>query len=146
MHAHGVSTVVAVIPSMPVVWHEWLLALPSYRRTVSEVLELARTTGMFYAAKHNTLGLGLLAALSDGDLETARAWLRELEKDLPILGRGYRAWYHMFVVRETLLRGDLERAATHRPEMVRFSRECGWPMNDAATLLVSAQVHHARGE
>ena len=146
MRARDVSPVVAINASMAVVWHESLSALPSYRRTVSEVLELARTTGMFYASKQASLIAGLFAALSDGDLETAHAWLRDFEKDLPIFGTGFHAWYHMFVVREALLRGDLERAATRRPEMVRLSLACGWPMHYGAACLVSAQVLHERGE
>src|SRR5207247_1841645 len=112
----------------------------------SEVLELVRTTGMFYVSKQASLIAGLFAALSDGDLETARVWLRDFEKNLPIFGKGFHSWYHMFVVREALLRGDLERAVTHRPEMIRLSLAAGWPMHDAAAFLVSAQVLHERGE
>jgi DNA-binding SARP family transcriptional activator len=109
------------------------------------MLELAKTTGMFYAAKHGSLGGAIFGALSEGDIEAAEAWIKEMETELHLEGPGYHSWYHMFVVRAALLRGDLERATAHQPEMMRFSFAGGWHRNDAVAHLHSAELFHLRG-
>jgi LuxR family maltose regulon positive regulatory protein len=146
MHARESSPVVAVNASMTVVWYEAAKALPSYRRTVAEMLELAQTTGMFYTARHVALGGGLMAALSDGDLATAGSWLRELERDVHLLGPGFRYWHYWFIVWEALVRNDGARAASYQPEMLRLAQAAGRPADEAVAHLMSAQALHARGE
>ena len=146
LRARDSSPVVAVNASMTVVWYETAKALPSYRRTVTGMLELARTTGMFYTARHVVLSGGLVGALSDGDLATAGAWLRELERDVHLLGPGFRAWHHWFVVWEALIRKDVARAASYQPEMLRLAEADGRPVDEAVACLMSAQTLHARGE
>jgi hypothetical protein len=110
------------------------------------VLDLALSTGMFYAAKITLIAAGVFGALSDGDLETADAWTAEIKKDLPILGPGQLGWYYEFLVRAALTRGDVREAALHQPEMLRLGLAAGWCLNDAAVLLVSAQVNHLCGD
>ncbi len=146
MHARDSTPVVAVNASMTVVWYEAARALPSYRTTVAAMLELARTTGMFYTARHVALSGGLMAALSDGDVATATAWLRELERDVHLLGPGFRYWHSWFLVWEALIRRDVARAASHQPEMLRLARAAGRPGDEAVAHLMSAQTLHARGE
>jgi len=146
MRARDISPVIAVNASMTVAWYEAAKALPSYRRTVAEMLELARTTGMFYTARHVVLCGGLMGAISDGDLETAAPWLRELERDVHLLGQGFRYWHHWLVVWEALIRGDVERAANYQPEMLRLARAGGRPLDEAIAHLMSAQAFHARGD
>ena len=146
LRARDSSPVVAVNASMTVVWYETAKALPSYRRTVTGMLELARTTGMFYTARHVVLSGGLVGALSDGDLATAGAWLRELERDVHLLGPGFRAWHHWFVVWEALIRKDVARAASYQPEMLRLAQAAGRPVDEAVACLMSAQTLHALGE
>jgi hypothetical protein len=82
MRTRDVSPVMAVNASMTVAWYEALTVAPSYRDTVTRVLELAQATGIFYSARHVVLSAGLLGALSDGDLETTARWRAELERDV----------------------------------------------------------------
>jgi ATP/maltotriose-dependent transcriptional regulator MalT len=146
MHDRNVSPVVAVNARSTVAWYEGVVATGPYRRTVAEVLDLALSTGMFYAAKITLIAAGVFGALSDGDLETADAWTAEIKKDLPILGPGQLGWYYEFLVRAALTRGDVREAALHQPEMLRLGLAAGWCLNDAAVLLVSAQVNHLCGD
>ena len=146
MQARDSSPIMAVNASMTVVWYEAMMALPSYRQTVTRMLELAQTTGMFYTARHVILGGGLLGALSDGDLRTAASWLRELERDVHLLGPLFRFWHCWLIVWEALIRRDVARAASYQPEMLRLaSRDCG-PLDQVIAHLMSAQVLQARGD
>ena len=133
----NVSPVFAVNASGPVAWYEALMALPSYRRTVSDRLELTRSTGMFYSSRHLALMAGIVGALSDGDVEAAAPWLREIERDLGVLGPGFRAWHRWFVVWDALVRNDIVGAAGHQPEMVRLAREGGSPLDEAVACLMA---------
>ena len=86
------------------------MALPSYRHTVTRMLELAQTTAACSTRRaHVVLGGGLMGALSDGDLETAASWLRELERDVHLLGPMFRFWHHWLLVWEALIRRDRAR-------------------------------------
>jgi ATP/maltotriose-dependent transcriptional regulator MalT/DNA-binding SARP family transcriptional activator len=146
MAARDVAPVVALHASMTVALHEFVFALPSYRRTVTDMLELAWTAGIADAAKHVLLLVGLFSALSEGDMESVDRWLQETDRDLPDLGPGYRSWRHMAVVRAALIRGDLETASALRPEMLRLMLAAGSPWHGAVALLVSAEVLGLRGE
>jgi LuxR family transcriptional regulator, maltose regulon positive regulatory protein len=144
MRARDVSPIVAVNATMVVAWYEAATALPSYRRTVAQMLELAQTTGV-YSARHYALCGGLMGALSDGDLETAASWLQELERDVHRLGPMFRFWHHWFIVWDALIRCDVARATTHQPEMQRLALLEGCALDEAVAHLLSAQVLHARG-
>jgi len=86
-----------------------------------------------------------MGALSDGDLVTAAAWLKELGRDVHHLGPMFRFWYHWFIVWEALIRRDVARATTYQPEMLRLALEAGRALDEAVAHLLSAQVLHARG-
>ncbi len=144
MRARDVSPIAAVNATMVVAWYEAATALPSYRRTVAQVLELAQTTGV-YSARHYTLCGGLMGALSDGDLETSASWLQELERDVHRLGPMFRFWHHWFIVWDALIRCDVARATTYQPEMLRLALLEGCALDEAVAHLLSAQVLHARG-
>jgi LuxR family transcriptional regulator, maltose regulon positive regulatory protein len=145
MRARDVSPVAVVDASMVVAWYEAATALPSYRRTVAQVLEMAQTTGAFYTARHVALCGGLTGALSDGDLETSASWLRELERDIHRLGPMFRYWHHWIIVWEALIRRDVARAGTYQPEMLRLALLAGCALDEAVAHLLSAHVLHARG-
>ena len=138
--------------SGPVAWYEALMALPACRQTVSGMLDLGQSMGLFGPAGSRraqpaiALCAGLVATLSDGDVEAAAPWLRELERNLDFLGPGIRAWHRWLVVWDALLRGDVARAASHQPEMLRLAREAGRPMDEAVAHLLSASVMHARAQ
>jgi ATP/maltotriose-dependent transcriptional regulator MalT/DNA-binding SARP family transcriptional activator len=146
MHAHDVSPLMVVNAAMTVAWYEALTAAPSYRRTVAQILELAQNTGMFYTARHVVLAAGLLGALSDGDLEIAGSWLRELERDVHLLGPVFRFVHHCFIVWEALVRGDVTRAVSYLPEMLRLAALDGRPLDEAVAHLMSAEALDARGD
>jgi DNA-binding SARP family transcriptional activator len=146
MRARDVSPIVAVNASMTVALYEFAYLVPSYRQTVADMLALVRTTGMLHIAMHVTLSVGIRAALSDGDLETADIWIREMGIDLDSLGLGYRDWYYMFITRAALLRGDLDKAAALRPEMVRLCVAAGAPLGCVEAFLVSAEVLGCQGK
>jgi LuxR family transcriptional regulator, maltose regulon positive regulatory protein len=146
MRTVNVAPVIAVGASMTVVWHEWLSADSSYRDTVARILELTNSAGILHQTKFTTVSAGLFGALSDGDDETVEAWLRELERDLSAVGPSFRSWYHQFLMRAALLRGDVREADRHRPELLRLAREAGWAFDSAVALLLSAHVAHASGD
>ena len=137
--------IAAVDASMVVAWYEAAMALPSYRRTLAQMLELVKTAGTFYSARHSVLCAGLMGALSDGDLETSASWLQELERDVHRLGPMFRFWHHWFIVWDALIRRDVARAATYQPEMLRLALLEGCALDEAVAHLLSAQVLHARG-
>jgi ATP/maltotriose-dependent transcriptional regulator MalT/DNA-binding SARP family transcriptional activator len=145
MRARNVSPIATVNSSMVVAWYEAATALPSYRRTVAQMLELVQTTGALYSARHIVLCGGLMGALSDGDLDTSASWLQELERDVHRLGPMVRFWHHWFLVWEALIRRDVARAATYQPEMLRLARLEGRALDEAVAHLLSSQVLHARG-
>ncbi len=143
MRSRDASPAVAVNASMTVVWYESLFVRGSYRRSVSEMLVLAQSMGMFYASKNIALGGGVIGALSNGDIETAEAWLTEMRKDLPLLGVGFRGWYHRFSVELALLREDVGLAVGHQPEMLSLAVRGGMPLQELTALLLSALVFSA---
>ncbi len=146
IRARDVSPIAAVNGRMVVVWYEAAMALPSYRRTVAQMLELVPTTGGSSPARRMVLCGGLMGALSDGDLETSAAWLQELERDLHLLGPMFHFWHHCFIVWEALIRRDVGRAAIYQPEMLRLALQAGCVLDEVIAHLMSAQVLHARGE
>ena len=146
MRSRDLAPVARVNAGLTVIWYEAAAALPSYRQTMAEMLELAQGTGMFFTAKHVGLTGGLMAALSHGDLVTAAAWLRELERDIDGLGPGFRHWHHWFVVWDALLRKDLARATSYQPEMLRLAQAGGRPLDEVVAHLMSAQLFQVRGD
>lgn len=109
------------------------------------MLELAQKAG-FDPWKCGVLIAGLVGALSDGDLETARPWLREMMKNLNAGGPGYDFSIHWAIVWEAMIRDDTTRAASYQPEMLRLGLNDGWPVHNAVAHLLSVQLLHARGE
>jgi LuxR family transcriptional regulator, maltose regulon positive regulatory protein len=146
IRGRDVSPVSVVNASMPIVWYEAFTAQASYRETVTRMLDLARSTGMFYTARHIILCGGVVGALSDGDLETAEAWQRELEVDVHTLGPMFRFWHHRAIVWAALIRRDVARASSYQAEMLRLAEQLGAPLDLAVAQLTSAQIFHARGE
>ena len=144
--ARNISPIAKIHASITVVFHEFAYVLPSYRRTVTEMLDLVRSTGISTVAMLLTLSVGIRAALSDGDLKTADIWIREMEKDLNAVGPGNKAWYFMSIVRTALLRGDLERAAAKQPEMLRLSLAGGQPLGCVEAILISTEVLGRQGK
>ena len=139
-----VSPFTVMMASIMLGLYEFMFALPSYRDTLSHALELGRATGALDTTTRDALLLGgLMNALSHGDLVTTATWRQEFAKELHSVGPGYACWYHVFVVWESLLRGDVSRAATHQPEMLRLALADGWPFDESLAHLLSAQVLHA---
>jgi LuxR family maltose regulon positive regulatory protein len=146
MRAPDVPPYVVLMVGNVVAFHEWMSASPSCRGLVAEMLEFAEKTGVVHSANYSTLRFGIVAALDHGDLTTATTWLREMETALPRLGPHHRCWYHSSVVIEALIRGDVERATAHQPEMLKFGLDTGWQLDEACARLLSAQVRQARGD
>jgi ATP/maltotriose-dependent transcriptional regulator MalT/DNA-binding SARP family transcriptional activator len=146
LRARDLSPAFAVNASGPVAWYEALTASPSYRRTVSDMLEISRASGMFYSSRHLALAAGIAGALSDGDLDTVASWLRELERDVHLLGPGFRSWHRWFVVWDALIRNDLVRAASHQPDLLRLASASGRPLDEVVAHLLAALVLHAQGQ
>jgi DNA-binding SARP family transcriptional activator len=146
MRARDVSPIAAVNASMVVAWYEAATAVPSYRRTVAQMLALTQTTGGSSPARRMALCGGLMGALSDGDLQTAASWQQELERDVHRLGPMFRFCHQWFMVWEALIRGDAGRAATYQPEMLRLGLLQGCALYEAVAHLLSAQVLQASGE
>jgi LuxR family maltose regulon positive regulatory protein len=143
--ANNVSPIAALTAAFGLAWHEALLALPSYRTTASYTLDLAQKCG-FEPGKYGALNTGLIGALSDGDLETAGPWLQESVKHLNVAHPGYSFFSHWMVVWEALIRGDILRAASYQPEMLRIGIRDGWPVHNAVANLLSVHVLHAQNK
>jgi LuxR family transcriptional regulator, maltose regulon positive regulatory protein len=145
MRDRDVSPSVAMTAGIGVVWHEALAALPSYKRTVSEMLEQSHRTG-FEAAKYNALMAGIIGALSDGDLETGDPWLRELLKNFEVRSHGFTFFAYWAIVWTALIRNDFSRAASNQPEMLRLGISDGWSVNNLVAYLMSAHVLAMQGK
>ncbi|HWP24204.1 MAG TPA: BTAD domain-containing putative transcriptional regulator [Candidatus Binatia bacterium] len=142
LSSRDVLPTVALNAAVTAVWHDWICASPSHRQTVLEMLELARASGAHHSATYAVLCGGIFGALSNGDLATAHQWLGALEKDLKSLGPGYHFWHRFLALREALGRGEVERAAGYRAEMLRLGIADGWPLDEALGYLLSAEVFH----
>jgi DNA-binding SARP family transcriptional activator len=142
MSSREVLPTVALNAAVSAVWHDWLFASPAYRRTVAEMLELARATGARHSAIYAVLCGGIFGALSDGDLTAARQWLGALQKDVKSLGPGYNFWHSFLTLRDSLGRGEIERGASYQAEMLRLGIADGWPLDEALGYLLSAEVFH----
>jgi ATP/maltotriose-dependent transcriptional regulator MalT/DNA-binding SARP family transcriptional activator len=140
MLAPDASPVVVMNAGMSVAWHEAAKALPSYRASVGKMLDLTRTTGMFYTARHVVLSAGIMAALGNDDLTSAASWLEALGEDVDRLGAGFRFWHRWLLVWDALMRGDQRQAASRRAEMQRLAEAGGRPVDLAVAHLLSAQV------
>ena len=134
------------IPSMTagfgVAWYEALSALPSYRFTVAHTLELAQKSG-FEPIKYAILWVGLIGALSDGDLETAGPWLEIIGNNSDTAPPLYSFLSHWMLVWGALVMDDVPRATRGQPEMLQAGLRDGWPLNNVVAYLLSAQVLHA---
>src|SRR5438552_12985436 len=102
-----IPSVVALHATVPIVWHELVWALPSYRRTVADMRAHATATGLRHALTTVIACWGAFAALSDGDLDTAGKWIAEMAGEVAELGPTYEVAYHGLVILEALARGDL---------------------------------------
>src|SRR5262249_11439398 len=85
-------------------------------------------------------------ALTHGDLETAGPWLQEMVKDLNSLGPGFAFFTHWFLVLDALVRGDVARAASYQPEMLRLGLANGWLRDEVIARVLSGQVLYQRGQ
>jgi hypothetical protein len=116
--------------------------LPSYRITVAHTLELAQKSG-FEPIKYATLMVGLIGALSDGDLETAGPWLEIIANNCDTAPPLYSFLSHWMIVWGALVMDDVPRAIRSQPEMLQAGLRDGWPLNNVVACLLSAQVLHA---
>src|SRR5439155_16688943 len=147
IRARDVPPHVAVHASVTVALHEFVFALPSCRRTVAEMLELAQSTGMLGpTTRYASLSIGIMWALTHGDLETAGPWLQEMVKARNSFGPGFSFFTQWFLVWEALLRGDVARAASYQPEMLRLGLADGWLRDEMIARVLSVQVLHQRGQ
>lgn len=140
-----IPSVVALQATLPLVWHALLWASPSYRRTIVEMREHARATGLHHVLSTALLGHGALAALSDGDLDTAGTWIREFAEEAAEWGPTYELAYHGLAALEALARGDLDGASTRERGMARRGYTSGVPKEEALARVVAAYVWHERG-
>jgi len=145
MRAANVSPFVVLSAGNIVAACEWMCGSLSCCDTVAQLLEFAKKTGVIHSVNYCILRSGIIAALDQGDLTTAATWLPEMEKDLPRLGTNYRCWYHSCVIRDALIRQDIEKAAAHQPEMLRLGLDSGWPLDEVFARVLSAHVKQARG-
>ncbi|MCA1563585.1 MAG: hypothetical protein LC804_26165 [Acidobacteria bacterium] len=84
------SPIARVTAAMTLVLDAFHRADRGYTRMVEQALELASESGAFYAARYVVLGVGLFAALADGDIAVGSRWLASLRQDLARMGDGFR--------------------------------------------------------
>jgi ATP/maltotriose-dependent transcriptional regulator MalT/DNA-binding SARP family transcriptional activator len=144
MRARDVAPLVAVHAAVPVAWYEALWALPSYRQTVAETRALALAAGLDHVVASSVLFYGAVAAVTQGDLDTGRAWLAEIVDTAGEQGPGWALACHAVLAIEALSRGDLEGATTHAVAIGRLGYTSGTFFEEVSMRLVAAHVCHER--
>lgn len=124
----------------------WLSAQPeSSLAHVSEALLVAQTTGV-HLLDFLLYGQGANAALSQGELETARDFLGKMA---PVLGSARRndiSYYYHLTCWYSLLRGDIVGARAEAEEALKLAVECGSPFAEGLCYLMLAHVLHMSAE
>ncbi len=126
--------------------YSWLAAQPeACLAHVSAALELSQTTGI-RLLDYLLLGQGVCAALSKGELATAREFL---ERMAPVLGSARRndiSYYYHAASWYSLLRGDIVRARTEAEKATELAIECGSPFAEGICALTLAHILHQCAE
>ncbi len=139
-----IPSVVALQAALVLVCHALLYASPSYRRIIVEMREHARATGLHHVLNTALLFHGGLAALSDGDLDTAETWTREFAVEAAEWEPAYELAHHGLAALEALARGDLDSSSTHERAMARLGYTSGMPKDEAMARVTAAYVWHER--
>jgi tetratricopeptide (TPR) repeat protein len=140
-----IPSVIAVHAAVLVVWHDSASGLPSCGQTVIEMREHAKATGLRHPMSTGLVCWGAFAALSDGDLETARAWIQELGEEVKDWGPLWALAYHGLRVLEALAQGDLREASEHERELAQLGYTSGMPYEEAQARVTAAYVCHRCG-
>jgi hypothetical protein len=135
-----IPSVFALHAAVSLVWSEMFQASPTCRHTVADIREHARATGLRHTLTTSVLAYGAFSVLTDGDLELARAWIRELGDESATLGPTYTFAYHGLVALEALARDDVQRASTHVEEMARLGYTTGYVLEEIFSHTVAAYV------
>ena len=114
-------------------------------KTVSDALELSRTTGI-HVLDHFMLTQGISSALNANDVQKAEYWLDQEGLSYPILGPWHRATHHLQRTRVALLRGDFSQAAFHADLALALSTEAGAPYTLAYSHMVNSLIKHVLGK
>ncbi len=120
----------------------WLLDADATRclRIVEEALAEGERTGV-HVWDHHLIGHGAAAALSNGDMVSARRLLSRLAADLGqsrLLDIGY---YHFLCHWEALLRGDLAEAAVHSNAVEVLRGPLGFTFGNTLFHMMAANLH-----
>lgn len=137
----------ALHAAVPVVWHELFTSPSTCIRTVAELREHVRATGLRrHALASSILTVGAFAAITEGDSARAAPWIRELAEHSMRLGPTYAFAYHGLRAVEALARGDAAAAAIHVDELARRGHSSGYALDAAFARTVSAYACSARGK
>jgi LuxR family maltose regulon positive regulatory protein len=114
-------------------------------KAVSDVLELAQTTGI-HIMDHMLLGQGVGSALNAGDHKAVEELLDKMASSL----RSFKPWeacfYHLLKTRASLLKGDPRQASLHAEMALKLSDDTGSPMSSVRCHLASAHAMHELGK
>ena len=116
MHDRNTPPIYSMHAAFGVGWYEALSALPSYKLTVARTLDLAHKAG-FEPIKYAMLMVGLIGALGDGDLGTARPWLETIANNRDTAPPLYSFLSHWMLVWGALIMDDI-------PAPSETSRRC----------------------
>jgi DNA-binding SARP family transcriptional activator len=126
--------------------YSWLAAQPDACLThVSEALAVSETTGV-RLLDYLLFGQGTCAALSKGDLGTAREFLKKMSPVVDSARRNDISYYYHLASWYSLLRGDISRARTEAEKAAEFSVECGSPFAEGICSLMLAHILHRCSE
>lgn len=142
VNRRDLPSVIALHAAVPVVWHELVWALPSYRQTVVEIRERARATGLHHVLGTVVLIWGAFAALSNGDLETIEEWKRDIAQESEEWGPVFLLTRHGLGVLEALARGEVGRALAHEREIARIGYSL--PNEESLGRVTAAYACHAQ--
>jgi ATP/maltotriose-dependent transcriptional regulator MalT len=112
---------------------------------VREGLDLERAEGVNILSRQ-LLAYGAGGALSSGDLDTAEAFLKELETLPGIPARFDNCLYHLFSTWLAMLRYDAVNAYQQQKLAQRMAIEVGCPVFEVMCRIASAHVHYESGE
>jgi LuxR family maltose regulon positive regulatory protein len=113
-------------------------------RAAKNVLEPAQAGG-FINVVSGFQSHALVAALSQGNPDTAREWLAKPIGPRDEVGKAYVLCYQTGVVWEALLRQEFKRAADAAEPLLATCETTGWAFDEISAKLVALQALHETG-
>ncbi len=142
IHSTHVAPLAQIILRDLEAFYYWLTgAFEENQKAVTEGLELASETGVHLIDIY-LLGHGAAGVLSSGDVEAARAYIKEMALRLDNVSAWGKTFYYMISTWASLLQRDLSKALFDAEWCMGFAAEAGMPQTEAVEHIGYAIVLH----